>query len=102
MPTVTLEPSSIGTSDQWTLSGGANKYAAVTLPDDEATTRIQSTTDSDRQDFIMEDMPADANVINSFSMTTRASESAANAADRNVAREGAGNENGVENALTTS
>jgi len=102
MPTVILDPTGIGGNDQWTLSGGADKIVAVTLPDDEATTRIQATTDLFRQEYTMENMPADSNVINSFSMTTRASESAADASYRNTLVEGIARVFGSTNALTTS
>jgi len=103
MPTVILDPTGVGTNgDAWVNSGGANKTASVNLPDDEATTRIQSTTDSDEQSFVLEDMPADANVINSAVVTARASESAANASMAIEAWQGVASTAGSEIALTTS
>ena len=103
MPTVILDPTGVGTNgDAWVNSGGANKTASVNLPDDEATTRIQSTTDSDNQSFALEDMPADANVINSAIITARASESAADASMAIKAWQGVGSSAGSTIALTTS
>lgn len=42
MATETLNPLSVGGTDNWTNLGGANKVASTTLPDDEDTTYIHS------------------------------------------------------------
>jgi len=102
MPTVILDPTAVSSPDLWTNVGGANKVISVNLPDDEATTRIQSTTPGDTQYFALENMPANANVINSVVQTSRASESAADASFKSRIKTGLTDIAGATNALTTS
>lgn len=62
MPTTTLNPTAVGTDNAWTLGAGANKFAAVTEPDDENDTFI-STTGNVLQGFVMDDLPSEATTV---------------------------------------
>lgn len=49
MATEQVQPSGIGTNDQWSLAAGASKVAAVALPDDDLTSYLSSSTTINRQ-----------------------------------------------------
>lgn len=49
-----LNPIAVGTYNSWTLASGANRWDAVALPDDDATTRMSNTGGSSRQAYYVE------------------------------------------------
>ncbi len=70
MPLIRLDPTGEGSDTGWNLVAGGSKTAAVTWPDDDATTRINSSfTTGAQQSFAMGNLPASAIAV--LSHTTR-------------------------------
>ncbi len=68
MPVVTIACTGIGYLNQWTLTGAADKMAAVATADS-GTSHISEATNSDVQAFTMEDLPGQASRINSVKVS---------------------------------
>lgn len=71
MPTVTLEPASIGNRDTWTLEFGSTKPSAVQLPDDDLTSCVAKASASGSQNFYYDAIDALAAYIVSVQFCLR-------------------------------
>jgi len=77
--TLKLACASIGTHDAWALAAGASKVIAVAEPDDDGTTRINTSTLNAKQSFNLDNLPGGASAIVSVTTVARFNETAASA-----------------------
>lgn len=85
MPLDRLDPTGEGTDTAWSLTAGASKTAAVTWPDDDVTTRINSAFNSGAmQSFQMGNLPSSAIAVLSHTVRMRWQAQSAPEADETV------------------
>lgn len=70
----TLVPTAEGTDTAWTLGAGASKTAAVTPPDDDATSYIHSNSANARNGFVMSNLPGPAKDVTTHAVVHRIQE----------------------------
>lgn len=71
MPTTELTCTAEGTDTSWFNVGGPNKWSSVASPDDEGTTKIQKGSANGKQNFIIDNLPLNAKVVDSTLATMR-------------------------------
>lgn len=79
MAFVTVEVSSVASPDNWTLAAGASKVAAVSLPDDDASTYINSGgTTNTVQTFTLSPPLSPGDIITAITLVARISRPSSN------------------------